>query len=274
MAAMLYGRDTGTVNCQIKHLRELEGKRLCLRQGGSAFTAGNLAAEDDSTQTAEFETVFVAELIEQAGRFFVDERLHGIQQLQPFCGDDRYRLALIFAAARALHQFPPLQTIDQPGDVGGAIEHAAGDLAAGVAAGVHTAKNAQHIVLRARDAVLFADAVHHVVESVGGDDHTQQGFLGSAGELRLFQPSTECLGHNFFITTNESCVIRAAWGSEDFQAGEVALLFVRIVSHTLLLVRNAGLSAMQDEFLMLGLVGLARPDQRIRRGLIILTFAG
>ena len=52
------------------------------------------------------------------------------QDLAPLVGDRHFDDAAILAAADARHQTAPVQTVDQPRDVGVARDHALGDLAA------------------------------------------------------------------------------------------------------------------------------------------------
>src|SRR5581483_3253375 len=88
--------------------------------------------EDQRAKAAQLPAVLIAELVQNASRFLLYPGTHGVEQLQAFRGDDGDGLPLVFAAARAFDQPPRLQAIDQPSDVGGAVEHAAGNLAAGV----------------------------------------------------------------------------------------------------------------------------------------------
>lgn len=200
--------------CPSAYERRTEERNAGSCSNRLAFAAWPFAAEDDSAEPAQFAAIVVVQPVQYSEGLFVDAGLHGIEELQAFGGDHGDRLALIFTAAGALDQLPGLQAIDEPCNVGSAIEHAGGNVAAGVSVGMNSTKNSQHVILRARDAVLLADAIHHVVDGVGGDDHTQQGFLRGTGELRLLQAPAECLCHSFFITTNQSCVIANSAGKK------------------------------------------------------------
>src|SRR5690242_19010633 len=138
-------------------------------------------------------------MAENHSNLAVDTRPHRIKQLEAFgryAGDG---LALVFAASCSLDQPLTFKAVDKSGDVGGAVKHAACDLAAGMALRVNTAQDAEHVVLRACDPVFGADAVHQLVQCRSGDQHTQQRLLCRAGEGWLLQAATERFGHESFI---------------------------------------------------------------------------
>jgi len=130
-------------------------------------------AEDEPAEAAEFAAISVAETAEYTCRPPFDLGTHGFQQLDTFGSDIGNGLPLVFAAASAPDELARLQAIDQAGDVGGAIEHAAGDLAARMALGIDAAQDAQHVILWARDFVLGAQMIHEFIQGRSGDDDAE-----------------------------------------------------------------------------------------------------
>ena len=110
-----------------------------------------LVIENYRAQPAQFAAVLFAKAMENGSHFGVERRLDGIEQLDAFGGNEGDGLLFIFAAAKPPDQPAGLQAIEEARDVRGAIEHAAGDLAARVSLRVDTAQDAQHVVLRAGD---------------------------------------------------------------------------------------------------------------------------
>src|SRR5215469_16176204 len=105
-------------------------------------------AENQGTQAAEFVAVLVTELLKPAGGLRIEFRLNRLQQLQALSGNTGDGLTLIASAACAPHQSTGLQAVDQAGDIGSALDHAAGDFTAGTTVGMYPAQDAQHVILR------------------------------------------------------------------------------------------------------------------------------
>ena len=73
------------------------------------------------------------------------DRLKKLQSLGRDAGDG---LPLVIPATRASYQAPRLQAVHEARDIGGALDHSAGDLAARMAFGMHASQDSQHVVLR------------------------------------------------------------------------------------------------------------------------------
>jgi len=117
------------------------------------------------------------------------------KKLQPLCSDARDGLPLVIPTSRAPYQAPGLQAVYEPGDVGGALDHALGDLAARVAFWMYPAENSQHVVLWTRQPMALANSVDQVIDRLGSDRHAQQSFLLRAGKAGLFQAKAKSVGH-------------------------------------------------------------------------------
>jgi hypothetical protein len=156
-------------------------------------------AEDEAAEAAEFVAVVIAETAEDGAGPRLNFGAHGVQQLDTFGGDVGDGLALVFVAARAADELARLQAIDEPSDIGGAVQHAAGDLASRMALGVNAAEDAQHVILRPRNFVLGAKVIHKFVQCGGSDQNAEQRLLRGAGELVLLQAPAQRFRHRFFI---------------------------------------------------------------------------
>jgi hypothetical protein len=184
---------------------------------GMSFCAFD--GEDEGAQAAELAAIVFAEAGHEMVGPGLDLGPHGLQQLDAFRGDVGDCLSLVFVAAGAADEFSCLQTIDEARNIRGAVQHAAGDLAARVPARVDAAKNPEHIVLRPGDAMLGAQAVHKLVQRGGGNDHAQERLLYGTGEVGLLQALAERIRHRFFIGHIAERVTRAGQDSWDGRPG-------------------------------------------------------
>src|ERR1017187_4062903 len=116
--------------------------------------------QDRTAQAAQLAAVFVSEPTKAGAHGSINLRLHSSEQLQPLGCDAGDGLALFVVSTKPFHQAAGLQTVHQTNDIGSAVDHAPGDLATRVAFGMDTSQDAQHVVLRARNAVHFAELVH------------------------------------------------------------------------------------------------------------------
>ncbi len=124
--------------------------------------------KDHGAQPAQLAAVLIAEFAGYDLCFCVNAWPHFVKKLDPFRRDNGNCLPLIFTAAGPLYQPSRLQPVNQTCDVRGAVEHTTGDFAAGMALGMGTSEDAQHIVLSPRDAMLFTYAVANVIDGVRG----------------------------------------------------------------------------------------------------------
>ena len=196
-----------------RHRRKIQESRTV---GLARLVVGGFAesgtVEDQGAQATQLVAIEVAELSEKLQGPAFQIGLDGLQQLEPLGGDAGYGLALVVTAAAAPHQALGLQAIDEAGDVGGALDHALGDLAAGMALGMDTAQDAQDVVLRAGETVMLADLIDHVIDGTGGDGKAEQSLLLGAGESGLLEAAAEGFGHpDSVIARNELVVTPFAW---------------------------------------------------------------
>src|SRR6185503_9534153 len=91
-------------------------------------------------------------------------------------------LAAVARAARAAHQPPRLEPVEQPGDARALLDHARGDLQGGEAGVAGAAQDAQHVVLLQRDAALLDHLREPAAHAVGGRHQRDHAFLGERRE--------------------------------------------------------------------------------------------
>jgi hypothetical protein len=92
--------------------------------------------------------------------------------------------APVLAGPAAGGEAAPLQAVQQAGDVGFALDHAGGDVAAEQTRVTGAAQDAEHVVLRRRQPVLLQEGGGRVGERVGGAENGDEGFLGGVRACR------------------------------------------------------------------------------------------
>jgi hypothetical protein len=172
--------------------------RTCLQSAGipGVFAAAGLIREDQGAEPTQFVAFHFAESMETRACKRVQFRLDRCQKLQPLGGDAGDGLPLIMTAARAPHEAPGLQAINQARNVGRAFHHTLSDLATRLPVGMRPTQDSQYVALRAGDGVSSANLVDQGIDGAGGNRDTEQGFLLGARKARLFQSPTEGLCHD------------------------------------------------------------------------------
>jgi len=154
-----------------------------------------LTSEDAGADAGELLALMLAELAETGCHQLVHHGLHGFQQLKSTRSDAGNRLPLVLLRPVTANQPAGLQAVDETGDVGGALQHTAGDLAAGMPLGIYPAQDAQNVVLRTRDTVRAAERIHTFVEAIGREQQAQGCFLERRRNAFLLETFAQGLVH-------------------------------------------------------------------------------
>lgn len=151
-------------------------------------------------------TIAGAQAIHEGVEAACDFGLHSFQQANAFERNRSYRLALVKIAANALYQSSFLQPINKAGDIGCAVNHPTGDLATCMTLGIHSAQNAQDVVLRPGNAVAVAHVVHQTVQRTRCNQEAKHRLLGGVLEARLLQALAKSIDHSSFISASPQVV--------------------------------------------------------------------